>query len=167
MITKEEKAEFYRRLDVVLNYLQQQNVQPQQVMVVGSGALMTCGIPLVKAPHDIDLEVCCDRIGEKVFKALADLCGNTFYQIKENYPKEWKHKPYIFIIPDPKEGKDVITVNIWVVDKFSRDDDEIVWSHGVRFATAYGILWHKAQYKRLKDVNDITSVATEILELLK
>lgn len=167
MITKEEKAEFYRHLDVVLNYLQQQNVQRQQVMVVGSGALMTCGIPLETAPHDIDLEVCCDRIGEKVFKALADLCGNTFYQIKENYPKEWKHKPYIFIIPDPKEGKDVITVNIWVVDKFSRDDDEIVWSHGVRFATAYGILWHKAQYKRLKDVNDITSVATEILELLK
>lgn len=167
MITKEEKAEFYRRLDVVLNYLQQQNIQHQQIMVVGSGALMTCGIPLETAPHDVDLEVCCDRIDEKVFKALADLCGNTFYQIKEDYPKEWKHKPYIFAIPDPAEGKDAIVVNVWVVDKFSRDDDEIVWSHDVKFATAYGVLYHKAKYKRLKDVKDITSVATTFLELLK
>lgn len=167
MITKEDRAEFYRRLDVVLSYLQQQNVQRRQVMVVGSGALMTCGIPLAEAPHDVDLEVCCDRIDEKVFKALADLCGNTFYRIAEDYPKEWKHKPYIFIIPDPAEGKDVITVNVWVVDKFSRNEDETVWSRGVKFATAYGILWHKAQYKRPKDAKDITSIATKLLELLK
>lgn len=167
MITKEERAEFYRRLNLVLSYLQEQDVQPQQVMVVGSGALMTCGIPLETAPHDIDLEVKCNEIGEKVFKALADLCGNTFYRVKENYPKEWKHKPYIFIIPDSEEGKDVIIVNVWVVDKFSRDEDEIVWSHGVRFATAYGVLYHKAQYKRQKDAKDITSIATTLLELLK
>lgn len=129
-------------------------------LVVGSSALLACGYPLNRPVHDIDVEVLCTTEEEKIFKALADAWGNTYYQIKEDYPEKtgFDRKPYIFKIKD-------IIVNVWCVKEFTHST--IVSIGNTKFATLMSILEKKMSYKRNKDISDAIDFASLILNMCK
>lgn len=127
-------------------------------LVVGSSALLACGYPLNRPIHDIDIEVLCTIEEEKVFKALADAWGNTFYRVKEDYPEKtgFAHKPYIFKIKN-------IVVNVWCVRKFTHST--FVSIGNTKFATLMSVLEKKMSYKRHKDISDAINFASLILSM--
>lgn len=76
----EEREKFFNKITKVHRFVLD---KVEAYMVVGSGALYACGIPLARAPHDIDLEVICSDAQWKVFEALAESEGNDFHKNKE------------------------------------------------------------------------------------
>lgn len=161
MITKEEKQIFYSKLNYVLAYLEKQNISKSNIMVLGSGALMTCGLPMDNAPHDIDLDIICSEEDERILKAITDIGGNSLYNNKETYVNS-VHKPYIFKIPF--QGFNDIIVNVWAVKEFSHA--EFICREGIKYATAWDVLKVKASYARKKDTGDIVKLANKILSLI-
>lgn len=133
--------------------------------LVGSFALYLHDIPVLDV-HDVDIEVQCTEEQERVFKAIADVQGNTFYkQLESEYPfivsKEctWTHKPYIF------EYKG-IKFNVWTVREFSHKTGFCL-GNGTIVAGVWSILRKKMLYKRAKDREFITGLTSRLLELLK
>ena len=146
--TMEEKLrKFNRDLEVISDFLENQHLT---FMVVGSGALLTCGIPIKREVGDIDIEVCCDEKEARVFKILQDASFPQYsqYQILK------KDKPYIFTYKG-------IKVNVWVVEEFTHK--QWVEKNHIRFATVYSVLQRKMAYKRVKDFDDLNHIAKALL----
>lgn len=152
---------FKSNVNVLKRFLDSQKLD---FMVVGSGALLICGFPLGREPHDIDVEVQCTEEQEKVLKTAADLCGNNFYETKEEYPEitGFDHKPYIFQLP-LSNGK--IIVNAWAVRKFTHK--QFVTSDDVKYATVTSVLRRKMAYKRIKDYRDANAIISNIISIVE
>lgn len=163
MITSEQIIEMNKNVRSVLDYFAKQGLT--DTLIVGSCALANCGIPLSRPPYDVDLELRCKEGDntENILKALSDLCENSFYKTKEEYPEQsgFEHKPYIFTLHTENS---CITVNVWVVREFTHK--QVVCINGVLFATAYSVLKKKAAYKRNKDIKEISYITKKILDLI-
>lgn len=146
---EEKLAKFDRQIEKVKKFLDERNLP---FMVVGSGALLKCGIPLRREVSDIDLEVCCTEEQEKVFKDLQDATNpyNTDYRVLDS------SKPYIFMYRN-------IKVNVWVVKEFTHD--QWVMNNGIRYATIYSVLKKKMSYRRVKDYEDLNHIVKTLLEI--
>lgn len=148
--------EFAKRVQGVKNFLDSQKLD---FMVVGSGALLIHGLDLNRSSHDVDIEVRCED--ESVLKALSDAFGNTFYQIKENYPEIGEHKPYIFTIKNHPH-QDII-VNAWAVREFSHP--YFVTYEEVKYAPVMSVLKRKMFLGRSKDYQDLIFLSKSILDV--
>lgn len=132
----------------------------EDILFVGSSALLACGFPLNRKPKDIDVEIICSEEEEKTFRALAEAYGNDFYKIVEDYPVTdgFSHKPYIFEIEN-------IMVNVWCVKSYTHP--HYVSYEGINFAPVCSILEKKFRYGREKDNLDGLSFIQTFLNLLK
>ena len=65
---EEKLVNFKRKLGAVADFLESRDLK---FMVVGSGALLTCGIPIRREVGDIDLEVCCSGKGGRRVQGIA------------------------------------------------------------------------------------------------
>lgn len=146
---EEKLVNFKRKLGAVADFLESRGLK---FMVVGSGALLTCGIPIRREVGDIDLEVCCNGKEADVFKVLQDA---TFPQ-NSQYQSLKSDKPYIFTYRGVK-------VNVWAVEEFSHK--QCVEKDGILYATAYSVLKKKMAYRRPKDLEDLTHIVKTLLEI--
>ena len=150
----EEREKFFNKITKVHRFVLD---KVEAYMVVGSGALYACGIPLARAPHDIDLEVICSDAQWKVFEALAESDGNDFHKNKEEdfaLKNFFVDKPCIFNIK-VKGSDEKILVNVWRVKKFN---NSYLSNHSIKFATVESVLKIKMLYGRKKDWRDLTYI---------
>lgn len=150
----EEREKFFNKITKVHRFVLD---KVEAYMVVGSGALYACGIPLARAPHDIDLEVICSDAQWKVFEALAESEGNDFHKNKEKdcaLKNFFENKPCVFNIK-VKGSDEKILVNVWRVKKFNHP---YLCNYSIKFATVESTLKIKMLYGRKKDWRDLTYI---------
>jgi hypothetical protein len=137
--------DFNEKLRVVQEFLDNHQ---QKYMLVGSGALLSCGVPLPRCYNDVDLEVIETEENAKLFQTLQDATTtlNNEYSGKKMNGKEL---PFTFTYKNVK-------VNIWLVEAFSHE--QWVWKNNVKIATVYSVLKKKMSYKRDKDKEDLLSI---------
>lgn len=135
-------------------------------MVVGSLALNNIGFEV--SPHDIDIEVVCDKKQEKIFKILSESQNKYFHDV---YSKKsdaesrmenvtWTHKPYIF------KWKGV-EINVWIVTEFSHKDYYYnkIFDKMIKFASPISVLKKKMAYKRNKDFLFMNDLVKKLLSI--
>ena len=144
--------DFNEKLRVVQDFLDNHQ---QHYMLVGSGALLSCGVPLPRCCNDVDLEVIETEGNAKLFQTLQDATTtlNNEYKGKKMNGKEL---PFIFTYKNVK-------VNVWLVEAFSHE--EWVWKNNVKIATVYSVLKKKMSYKRDKDKEDLLSIIKTLASL--
>lgn len=124
-----------------------------EIMIVGSYALYLHGLEV--EPHDLDLEIRLDNKEDiKYFKLLIEAYGNSYYKFN-NYGK---FKPYIF------KFKDVL-INVWIVDEFNHDSIKL--GDKIHLSGLMSTLKVKASYKRPKDYEFLSKLASSILNLIR
>lgn len=144
--------DFNKKLKVVQDFLDEHH---QQYMLVGSGALLNCGIPLQRFCNDVDLEVIEDDDNVKLFKMLQD--ATTQREDEYNSLKrDGKGMPFVFTYKG-------IKVNIWLVKTFSHE--QWVWKNNMKIATVYSVMKKKMSYKRVKDFQDLNEIMRTFMEL--
>lgn len=121
-------------------------------MVVGSGALLSCGIPLNRCCNDIDIEVICNEDDEKFFKLLQ---ASSNIKVENDYTG--KTFPYIFTY----QG---IKINVWVVNYFSHNH-YLLNDFGVKIASVFSVLKRKMDYRRRKDYEDLNYIIKTFIEI--
>lgn len=155
-----EREKFFNKINKVHKFMLD---KVDSYMVVGSGALYACGIPIGRVPHDIDLEVMCSNLQWKVFEALAESEGNDFHKNKEKdcaLKNFSENKPCIFSIK-VKESDEKILVNVWRVKKFNHSylcSHSYLYDYSIKIATVESVLKIKMLYGRKKDWRDLTYI---------
>lgn len=144
--------DFNEKLAVVRNFLDEQRVI---YMLVGSGALLTCGIPLERYCGDIDLEVIETDENAKLFKTLQDATTQDDNEYK-SLKRDGRGMPFMFTYKG-------IKVNIWLVKKFNHT--QWVWKNNIKVATVYSVLKKKMELKRVKDYKDLNHIVKTFMEL--
>lgn len=149
---KSELEDFNKKLKVVQEFLDQRN---QRYMLIGSGALLSCGIPLQRFCHDIDFEVIEDDDNANIYKMLQDATQGENEEYK--YLKmDGKRMPFMFTYKGVK-------VNIWLVKKFNHE--QYVWKNNMKVATVYSVLKKKMALRRVKDFQDLQYIVKTFMEL--
>lgn len=159
----EEREKFFNKIDKVHKFVLD---KVDSYMVVGSGALYACGIPIGRVPHDIDLEVICSDAQWKVFEDLAESEGNDFHKSEEKdcaLKNFFENKPCIFSIK-VKGSDEKILVNAWRVKKFNHS---YLSNHSIKFATVESVLKIKMLYGRKKDWRDLTYIIRNLIQLVE
>lgn len=136
--------EFNLKAQIVRKFMESQNMD---FLIVGSGALLMCGIPLSREPHDVDIEVICTKEQEQKLKVLHEANDS----VKGSSP----NCPYIFKIKD-------IPVNVWVVDEFTHK--HTIKCDNIKYATVSSVLQKKMSYKRSKDFQDLLNIVTGLMD---
>ena len=149
---KAKLEDFNKKLKVVQDFLDEHH---QRYMLVGSGALLNCGIPLQRFCNDVDLEVIEDNDNGKLFKMLQDATTQVDDEYK-SLKKDGKGMPFMFTYKGVK-------VNIWLVKKFNHE--HWVWKNNIKVATVYSVLKKKMSYKRVKDFQDLNGIIKTFAEL--
>ena len=143
---------FNKKLKVVQDFLDEHH---QRYMLVGSGALLNCGIPLPRFCGDVDLEVIEDNDNGKLFKMLQDATTQDDNEYK-SLKRDGRDMPFIFTYKGVK-------VNIWLVKKFNHE--QWVWKNNIKVATVYSVLKKKMELKRVKDFQDLNGIIKTFAEL--
>lgn len=157
---EEKRQKFFRRVGEVSVFLRG---KVEGFMVVGSGALLACGVPMRDFPHDIDLEVKCSDVQWKVFEALAEAVGNDYYKRKEEdfaLKTLYEKKPCIFSIKGYNDED--ILLNVWKVKKFNHP---CVYVNGIPYATVASVLEVKMMIGRKKDYRDLTYIIKNLTQI--
>lgn len=144
--------DFNEKLRVIQDFLDKHK---QQYMLVGSGALLICGIPLPRFCGDVDLEVKETEENFKLFQTLQDATT----QVDEEYKslkRDGKGMPFMFTYKGVK-------VNIWLVNKFNHE--QWVWKNNIKVATVYSVMKKKMELKRIKDFQDLQHIVKTFMEL--
>lgn len=149
---KAKLEDFNEKLKVVRDFLDEHH---QRYMLVGSGALLNCGIPLQRFCNDVDLEVIEDNDNGKLFKMLQDATTQVDDEYK-SLKRDGKGMPFMFTYKGVK-------VNIWLVKKFNHE--QWVWKNNIKVATVYSVLKKKMSYKRVKDFQDLNGIIKTFAEL--
>ena len=144
--------DFNEKLGVIQNFLDDHQ---QQYMLVGSGALLNCGIPLPRFCGDVDLEVIEDNGNEKLFKMLQDAATQNDEEYK-SLKRDGRRMPFMFTYKG-------IRVNIWLDKTFTHE--QWVWKNNIKIATVYSVLKKKMSYKRVKDFQDLQHIVKTFMEL--
>ena len=144
--------DFNEKLGVIQNFLDDPQ---QQYMLVGSGALLNCGIPLPRFCGDVDLEVIEDNGNEKLFKMLQDAATQNDEEYK-SLKRDGRRMPFMFTYKG-------IRVNIWLDKTFTHE--QWVWKNNIKIATVYSVLKKKMSYKRVKDFQDLQHIVKTFMEL--
>ena len=164
VVTKmEEREKFFNKINKVHKFVLD---KVDSYMVVGSGALYACGIPIDRVPHDIDLEVICSDAQWKIFEALAESEGNDFHKNKGKIAHcrtFFENKPCIFNIK-VKGSDEKILVNVWRVKKFNHS---YLSNHSVKLATVESVLKIKMLYGRKKDWRYLTYIIKNLTMLVE
>lgn len=136
-----------------INCLRADGGSIQDICIVGSMALCKLGLDPICSPHDIDIEMVCDKDVERHLQLLARSQNFTMDTCRVgNYPDAgpearmknvtWTHKPYRFLF----QG---VEINVWVVKRLSHrwieDLEHIKW------AVVGDVLHTKCAYRRPKD----------------
>lgn len=145
--------DFNEKLAVIRNFLDEQRMN---YMLVGSGALLTCGIPMERYCGDIDLEVIEADENVKLFKMLQDATTKGEEDEYKSLKKDGRGMPFIFTYKG-------IKVNIWLVKTFSHK--QWVWKNNIKVATVYSVLKKKMELKRVKDFQDLQHIVKTFMEL--
>lgn len=148
---KAKLEDFNKKLKVVQDFLDEHH---QQYMLVGSGALLSCGIPLPRFCGDVDLEVIEDGDNGKLFKMLQD--ATTQGEDDDYLKRDGKGMPFMFTYKG-------VRVNIWLVKTFNHE--QYVWKNNIKIATVYSVLKAKMSYKRVKDFQDLNGIIKTFAEL--
>jgi hypothetical protein len=145
--------DFNEKLRVVQDFLDDHH---QNYMLVGSGALLSCGIPLPRFCGDVDLEVIETEENVKMFKMLQDatipFCNHEYKGKK----MDGKELPFVFMYKN-------IKVNVWLVKAFNHT--QWVWKNNMKIATVYSVMKKKMSYKRVKDFQDLQYIIKTFIEL--
>lgn len=145
--------DFNEKLRVVQDFLDDHH---QNYMLVGSGALLSCGIPLPRFCGDVDLEVIETEENVKMFKMLQDatipFCNHEYKGKK----MDGKELPFVFMYKN-------IKVNVWLVKKFNHT--QWVWKNNMKIATVYSVMKKKMSYKRVKDFQDLQYIIKTFIDL--
>lgn len=149
---KAKLEDFNKKLKVVQDFL---NEHHQRYMLIGSGALLNCGIPLQRFCNDVDLEVIEDNDNGKLFKMLQDATTKVDDEYK-SLKRDGKGMPFMFTYKGVK-------VNIWLVKNFNHE--QWVWKNNMKVATVYSVLKKKMSYKRVKDFQDLNGIIKTFAEL--
>ena len=149
---KAKLEDFNKKLKVVQDFLDEHH---QRYMLIGSGALLNCGIPLQRFCNDVDLEVIEDNDNGKLFKMLQDATTQVDDEYK-SLKRDGKGMPFMFIYKGVK-------VNIWLVKNFNHE--QWVWKNNIKVATVYSVLKKKMSYKRVKDFQDLNGIIKTFAEL--
>lgn len=149
---KAKLEDFNKKLKVVQDFLDEHH---QRYMLVGSGALLNCGIPLQRFCNDVDLEVIEDNDNGKLFKMLQDATTQVDDEYK-SLKRDGKGMPFMFTYKG-------VRVNIWLVKKFNHE--QWVWKNNIKVATVYSVLKKKMSYKRVKDFQDLNGIIKTFTEL--
>ena len=149
---KAKLEDFNKKLKVVQDFLDEHH---QRYMLVGSGALLNCGIPLPRFCGDVDLEVIEDNDNGKLFKMLQDATTQDDNEYK-SLKRDGRGMPFIFTYKGVK-------VNIWLVKKFNHE--QWVWKNNIKVATVYSVLKKKMELKRVKDFQDLQHIVKTFMEL--
>lgn len=149
---EEKLRDFNRKLEVIQDFLDEQK---QEYMLVGSGALLCCGIPLSRFCGDVDLEVIETEENAKLFKMLQ---GATL-PLNDEYKGEkmnGHNLPFMFVYKG-------IEVNVWLVEAFNHT--QWVWKNNMKIATVYSVLKKKMGLQRVKDFQDLQYIIKTFSEL--
>lgn len=149
---KAKLEDFNKKLKVVQDFLDEHH---QRYMLIGSGALLNCGIPLQRFCNDVDLEVIEDNDNGKLFKMLQDATTQVDDEYK-SLKRDGKGMPFMFTYKGVK-------VNIWLVKDFNHE--HWVWKNNMKVATVYSVLKKKMSYKRVKDFQDLNGIIKTFAEL--
>lgn len=150
---KAKLEDFNKKLKVVKDFLDEHH---QQYMLVGSGALLYCGIPLSRFCSDVDLEVIEDNDNGKLFKMLQDATTQGEDDEYKSLKRDGKGMPFMFTYKS-------VRVNIWLVKTFNHE--QWVWKNNIKVATVYSVLKKKMSYKRVKDFQDLNGIMKTFMEL--
>lgn len=150
---KAKLEDFNKKLKVVQDFLDEHH---QRYMLVGSGALLNCGIPLQRFCNDVDLEVIEDNDNGKLFKMLQDATTQSEVEEYKSLKRDGTGMPFMFTYKGVK-------VNIWLVKKFNHE--QWVWKNNIKVATVYSVLKKKMSYKRVKDFQDLNGIIKTFAEL--
>lgn len=145
--------DFNEKLRVIQEFLDDHH---QLYMLVGSGALLNCGIPLPRFCGDVDLEVIEDEENRKLFKTLQDATTQGENEEYKSLKRDGRGMPFVFTYKG-------IKVNIWLVKAFNHT--QWVWKNNIRIATVYSVLKKKMSYKRVKDFQDLQHIVKTFMEL--
>lgn len=145
--------DFNEKLKVIQDFLDEHY---QKYMLVGSGALLNCGIPLQRFCNDVDLEVIEDNDNGKLFKMLQDATTQSKDDEYKSLKRDGKEMPFTFTYKG-------VRVNIWLVKTFNHG--HWVWKNGIKIATVYSVLKKKMSYKRAKDFQDLNGIIKTFAEL--
>lgn len=146
-MVSQELVKFEDDMAKVARFFDNQNIP---FIVVGSGALLMCGIPLGRNAGDIDVEVLRNEKSGKFFTTLQEVtCDKNPDYVGDN-------KPFTFFYKG-------IKVNVWLVDNYTHR--HIIKRNNIRYATAYSVLKQKMAYKRKKDYEDLNHIIKAFLEL--
>ena len=114
--------DFNEKLEVIQDFLDDHQ---QQYMLVGSGALLICGIPLSRFCGDVDLEVIETEENVKMFKMLQDATTPFYNHEYKGKKRDGKELPFMFTYKD-------IKVNVWLVKAFNHT--QWVWKNNMNIA---------------------------------
>lgn len=145
--------DFNEKLKVIQDFLDDHQ---QKYMLVGSGALLICGIPLPRFCGDVDLEVIETEENVKMFKMLQDATTPFYNHEYKGKKRDGKELPFMFTYKD-------IKVNVWLVKAFNHT--QWVWKNNMKIATVYSVLKKKMSYKRVKDFQDLQHIVKTFMEL--
>lgn len=148
-----------RQLSELENILCSLKIDKENVMLTGSIALYKHGLlPEDRAPHDIDVIVKGDKELDRDFQTLTKINGgNEFWKQKEYYSQlKPEHKPFMFV-------KREVVFNFWIIDENTEFDTELKSKEGYYIATVKHILDAKKVYGRKKDLKDILSIITNLI----
>lgn len=145
--------DFNEKLGVIQDFLDDHQ---QKYMLVGSGALLSCGIPLPRFCGDVDLEVIETEENVKMFKMLQDATTPLYNHEYKGKKRDGKELPFMFTYKD-------IKVNVWLVKAFNHT--QWVWKNNMKIATVYSVLKKKMSYKRVKDFQDLQHIVKTFMEL--
>ena len=145
--------DFNEKLGVIQDFLDDHQ---QKYMLVGSGALLSCGIPLPRFCGDVDLEVIETEENVKMFKMLQDATTPFYNHEYKGKKRNGKELPFMFTYKD-------IKVNVWLVKAFNHT--QWVWKNNMKIATVYSVLKKKMEMKRIKDFQDLQHIVKTFLEL--
>lgn len=145
--------DFNEKLGVIQDFLDDHQ---QQYMLVGSGALLSCGIPLPRFCGDVDLEVIETEENAKMFKMLQDATTPFYNHEYKGKKRDGKELPFMFTYKD-------IKVNVWLVKAFNHT--QWVWKNNMKIATVYSVLKKKMELKRVKDFQDLQHIVKTFIEL--
>lgn len=145
--------DFNEKLEVIQDFLDDHQ---RQYMLVGSGALLSCGIPLPRFCGDVDLEVIETEENAKMFKMLQDATTPFYNHEYKGKKRDGKELPFMFTYKD-------IKVNVWLVKAFNHT--QWVWKNNMKIATVYSVLKKKMELKRVKDFQDLQHIVKTFMEL--
>lgn len=145
--------DFNEKLEVIQDFLDDHQ---QKYMLVGSGALLNCGIPLPRFCGDVDLEVIETEENVKMFKMLQDATTPFYNHEYKGKKRDGKELPFMFTYKD-------IKVNVWLVKAFNHT--QWVWKNNMKIATVYSVLKKKMELKRVKDFQDLQHIVKTFMEL--